>query len=149
MLGAEPGIAAGGFAAFALLMAVGRLTGDGLTGRLGSATLLRLSGLLATLGLSLALWATAPAPSIAGFGLVGLGLANVVPVLFRAGSRIPGVAPGMGIAAVATAGYCGFLGGPPLIGFAAEAITLTGALALVAALIGVIAARAPVASHAD
>lgn len=149
VLGTEAGVAAGGFAAFALLMAVGRLTGDRLTGQWGSVLLLRLSGLLATLGLILALWATAPALSIAGFGLVGLGLANVVPVLFRAGSRIPGVAPGMGIAAVATAGYCGFLGGPPLIGFAAEAITLTGALALVAALIGVIAARAPVARRAD
>jgi hypothetical protein len=81
--------------------------------------------------------------------LVGLGLANVVPVLFRASSRVPGVAPGVGIAAVATTGYCGFLGGPPLIGFAAEAITLTGALALVAASIGVIAVRATVARPAD
>ena len=108
VLGTEAGVAAGGFAAFALLMAVGRLTGDRLTGQWGSVLLLRLSGLLATLGLILALWATEPALSIVGFGLVGLGLANVVPVLFRAGSRIPGVAPGVGIAAVATTGYCGF-----------------------------------------
>lgn len=149
VLGTDAGLAAGGFAAFALLMAAGRLTGDQLTRQFGSVALLQLGGLLASLGLIFAIWATEPVLSIVGFGLVGLGLANVVPVLFRAGSRVPGVAPGVGIAAVATMGYCGFLGGPPLIGFAAEAITLTGALTLVAASISVIAARAAIARQTD
>jgi hypothetical protein len=42
------------------------------------------------------------------------------------------VAPGTGIAAMATAGYTGFLVGPPLIGSVAEVVTLRGALGALA-----------------
>ena len=43
-----------------------------------------------------------------GFGLVGLGLANAVPVFFSAGSEAGGVAPSVGVAMVATLNYAGF-----------------------------------------
>jgi hypothetical protein len=55
-------------------------------------------------------------------------VANLVPVFFGAAGRIPGQAPGTGIAAVATLGYTGFLVGPPLIGFVADLTSLTFAL---------------------
>jgi hypothetical protein len=65
---------------------------------------------------------------VLGFGLAGLGLANAVPILFSAGARLPGVAPGVGVAMVATMGYAGFLLGPPLIGVTAEVAGLRWAL---------------------
>jgi predicted MFS family arabinose efflux permease len=149
VVGTDAAMAAVGFAAFSMLMAVGRLLGDRLTHLLGSVSMLRFGSLLAAAGFALALVVADPLFSIVGFGLVGLGLANVVPVLFRAGAQVPGVAPGTGIAAVATLGYCGFLGGPPLIGFTAEVITLPGALALVALSLGLIAVLAKLAKTAD
>lgn len=71
---------------------------------------------------------------------MGVALANVAPIVFSAGGRLPDLAPGIGIAAVSTAGYCGFLAGPPLIGLVAEASGLPVALGLVAGTAGPMAA---------
>jgi hypothetical protein len=68
-----------------------------------------------------ALLAGHPAAAVIGFAGMGFGLANVGPIVFSAAGRLPELAPGIGIAAVSTAGYCGFLAGPPLIGLVAEA----------------------------
>ncbi len=138
-LGASPALAGAGFAAFSLAMAVGRFSGDHLAARLGPARLLRLSGGLAAVGLAAALLIGRPGAAIVGAGLVGLGLANSVPVLFGAAGRTPGLPAGAALAAVATTGYGGFLAGPPAIGIVAETIGLPAALGLVAlacALIG-------------
>ena len=138
-LGASPALAGAGFAAFSLAMAMGRFSGDHLTARLGPVRVLRLSGGLAAVGLAAALVVGRPESAIVGAGLVGLGLANSVPVLFGAAGRMPGIAPGTALAAVATTGYGGFLAGPPALGLVADAVGLPAALGLVAlacALIG-------------
>lgn len=127
-LGSDAGLAATGYAVFALLMAVGRLTGDWLALRLGPGLLVRCGGVLVTLGIALALLVASPYAAIAGFGLIGAGLSCIFPLILSAASRTPGIASGTAIAAMATAGYTGFLVGPPLIGTAAEALTLRGAL---------------------
>jgi hypothetical protein len=90
-----------------------------------------LSGGLAAVGLAAALIVGRPAAAIAGAGLVGLGLANSVPVLFGAAGRMPGLPAGVALAAVATTGYGGFLAGPAAIGLVADAIGLPAALGLV------------------
>ena len=131
-LGASPALAGAGFAAFSLAMAVGRFSGDHLAARLGPARLLALSGGLAAVGLAAALLIGRPGAAIVGAGLVGLGLANSVPVLFGAAGRMPGLPAGAALAAVATTGYGGFLAGPPAIGIVAETIGLPAALGLVA-----------------
>jgi fucose permease len=128
VLGAGPSLAAMGYGTFSAAMTIGRLTGDRFVRWAGERRALILSGLLAALGLALSLLAPDPLLAIPGFALAGLGLANMVPVLFSAGSHIPGVAPGVGVAMVATMGYAGGLIGPALIGFAAEATTLGAAL---------------------
>ena len=130
--GASQSVAAAGFAAFSLAMAGGRFAGDHVARRLGAACLLRLSGALAAGGLLLALIVKEPVIAIAGFGLVGLGVANLIPVIFSAAGRAYAVAPGHGLAAVATTGYVGFLAGPPAIGLAAEVVGLPAALGIVA-----------------
>lgn len=148
-LGADAAFAATAFAAFSVAMAAGRLSGDWLTSRLGAALLLRSGGALAALGLTATLLLGRPAIAIVGFGLVGLGLANVVPTVFSAAGRSRSVAPRVAIAAVASAGYAGLLAGPPLIGFAAQAFTLTRALIAVVVCCGLIALLAPMVRRSN
>jgi MFS family permease len=138
-LGATAATAASGFAAFSLAMALGRLTGDRLVARFGRATVLACGALIGAATLGAALLAAKPFAAVLGFVGMGLGLANVVPIVFGAAGRLPGLAPGIGIAAVSTAGYFGFVAGPPLIGFVAEAGSLGVALGLVAAVVGLMA----------
>jgi fucose permease len=143
-LGTSPALAGAGFAAFSLAMAVGRFSGDGVMRRFGPASLLRVPGALAAAGLATALVVGRPGAAIVGLGLVGLGLANAVPVLFRAAGRMPGLSAGTALAAVATTGYSGFLAGPPAIGLVADAVGLPVALGLVALACALIAGGAGV-----
>lgn len=138
-LGTTPAIAATGFGAFSLAMALGRLVGDRLARRVGAARLLRLSGTLAGGGLAISLLVGHPAVSLLGFGLVGFGVANLIPILFSAAGGTQSISPGTALAAVATTGYLGYLAGPPLIGLAAEAAGLPAALAIVSAACGLVA----------
>jgi MFS family permease len=125
------GLAATGFAAFSATMAAGRFAGDWLRGHFGAVAIVRGSAFLSATGLTAALLVPSPALAIAGFAVVGLGMANLVPIFFGAAGRIPGQSAGTGIAAVATLGYVGFLTGPPMIGFVAEASSLRLALGLI------------------
>jgi MFS family permease len=138
-LGSSPAVAATGFAVFSLLMAAGRLAGDGLALRLGAAWVVRAGGALVALGIGLAVASDVPPIAIVGFGLVGAGLACSFPLLLSAAARTPGVAASTAIAAIATSGYTGFLVGPPLIGTVAEALTLRVALGLLG-IVGVLVA---------
>jgi len=117
-----PAVAAAGYAVFSAAMLLGRLAGDRVVRALSRAGVVRVGGGLAAAGLGLAALASEPWLGIFGFGLVGLGLSNVVPAVFSAAGAI-GRPPAAGIAMAATAGYAGFLVGPPLIGTIA---TITG-----------------------
>ncbi len=130
-IGAGPAWAALGFAVYMTAMTGARFGGDRLVARFGPAALLRVGGLLVASGLGLALWSRTFGASLAGFGLAGLGLANAVPVLFRAAGRDRDAAGS--IALVSTVGYLGFLAGPPAIGLLSGAFGLPAALLAVAA----------------
>jgi MFS family permease len=147
-----PGLAATGFAAFSASMAAGRFAGDWMRGHVGAVALVRASAVLAAVGLAVALVAPAVALAILGFAAVGLGMSNLVPIFFGAAGKIPGQAPGTAIAAVATMGYTGFLAGPPVIGFVADATSLAVALGLIVLACVLIAAAAwtvaPAEQHA-
>ncbi len=130
-LATGPGFAAAGYAAFSLTMAAGRLVGDRLVQRLGPVTLVRSGGVLAALGLGLSLAIAQPAAALVGFACAGAGFSIVFPVALSAAGRARDTAPGPAIAAVSTAGYSGFLAGPPAIGFLAEAVGLGAALCVV------------------
>ncbi|MDF5729487.1 MAG: MFS transporter [Rhizonema sp. PD38] len=126
-----PGLATAGYAVFSMAMAVGRFIGDWLTQHLGPVWMIRLGGILAGTGLALSLLITQPVTALIGFACVGIGLASIVPIVLSAAGLTPGIAPGIALAAVTTAGYFGFLCGPPLIGFAADLIPLRGALGII------------------
>ncbi len=128
------GLAAAGYAAFSVVMAVGRGVGDPLTARLGPRTMVRLGGLVAALGLTLALVVNWIPIALLGFGLVGAGFSVVFPLTLSAAGRTSKQAAGSAIAAVATCGYVGFLVGPPVIGFVADVLSLRIALGFVVVL---------------
>ncbi|MGE4240036.1 MFS transporter [Ramlibacter sp.] len=141
-LAAPAAIASLGYASFSGAMALGRFGGDWARARVAPATLLRASGALGAVGMALALAVPHPGAALAGFALMGLGFANVVPLLFSAAGQVPGVAPAHGIAAVSAVGYFGMMAGPPLIGFIAEARSLTAGLLVVSVFAAVVAALA-------
>ncbi|MCB0564929.1 MAG: MFS transporter [Phaeodactylibacter sp.] len=134
ILEANPFVASLGYAGFSMAMAMGRFAGDGIKMRLGAARLVVIGSLLGAGGLALAILLPYPVTAVLGFTLVGFGFSSVVPVLFSAAAKTPGVAPGTGIAAVASSGVVGFLIGPPLIGGIAEHFGLGFGLGIVAAL---------------
>lgn len=144
-LGGGEGVAAFAFAAFATAMTLFRLAGDRLTALLGPTAMIRFGGAVAAGGLALALLVGEPGAAVAGFALVGVGLAGIIPILFRAAGSLPGLPPGHGIASLTTVGYTAFVAGPPVIGFAADATGLDSALWIVVALL---AAVVPLASTA-
>ena len=99
-------------------MATSRTLGDRLHSRLGPVTLARAGGVVAASGLSAALIAGSEPVALVGFAAMGAGLGVVVPLLFRAAGSAPGVSASVGVAAVSTIGWLGFLAGPPAIGLA-------------------------------
>ncbi len=131
VLGTSAGLAASGYAAFSLMMAIGRLTGDKFVANIGPVALTRVTSLIAALGLGSALLINHPIAAVLGFGFVGLGLSNLTPLLFSAAGRVPNMSSSTAIAAVATSGYFGFLAGPAIIGFVAQVFSLPIALGLV------------------
>lgn len=124
-------VAALGYASFSLAMALGRFAGDWVRARVAPVPLMVASGTLAAIGMALALLVPQADVALIGFALVGLGLSNVVPVLFSAASKVPGVSAAHGIAAVSSLGYLGMMAGPPLIGMVAEHTSLTAGLGCV------------------
>lgn len=140
--GAAAGASAAGYAAFSIAMVLGRVFGDGLVRRFGPRRMVFWGGALAFVGLGLAVAVPSPVPASIGFALVGIGAANIVPVVVSAAARL-GSSPSAGVAMVTTLGYAGFLGGPPLIGAIATAAGLRVGLAalLVAALLMVFGSR--------
>ncbi len=148
-LGAGTTTAAVAFAAFSLMMAVGRFSGDRLVARLGGDRVVRAGGALAATGLGLTLAIGQQYLAVIGFGLVGAGLSCVFPVVLSSAARTPDLPPSAAIAAVCTLGYLGFLIGPTAIGGLAELIGLPGALGLVVLLCALIAALGSRAPHAE
>jgi MFS family permease len=141
-LGTSQALGALAFAAFAVTMALARFAADPLRGRVGNVVLVRGGSLIAAAGLGIALLAHEPAAGIAGFALLGLGLAPVVPIAFSAAGDLDARATGRLVGRVATVGYVGSVAGPIMIGWLAEATSLRASLGLVVVLAVVIAVSA-------
>ncbi|WP_425719316.1 MFS transporter [Micromonospora sp. DT233] len=124
----SPGFAAYGFAAFSIMMTVGRLFGDRLARALGPVTLVRLGGALAASGLGVALLVNHPVAGVIGFGLLGAGLSSIAPQVYSAAGNQDPRRAGRALSTVVSIGYLGFLLGPILIGAAATVVGLPLAL---------------------
>ena len=140
-LGAASGLAAAGYAAFALAEACGRLAGSALLARLGQTRVLVYGGLVTFVGMIAAALSPVLPLALVGFALAGLGVANAFPTAM---ARVGILAGPHGVATASTLGYAGFLLGPPTIGFLATAMSLRVALTTVSllALLAIMLARA-------
>jgi len=142
------GLAAAGYASFSGAMVVGRLSGTWLLHRFGRTFVLAAGGLTAAAGMLVAALVPVLALAIAGFILIGLGLANIFPAAIGQAGALDGP---KGVATASTIGYFGLLAGPPTIGFLAErtglpaALTTVSLLAAIGALVAVLVHRAEAA----
>ncbi|WP_274369749.1 MFS transporter [Morganella morganii] len=128
-----------GFACFAVLMSLGRLTGDNIVAVLGRPRVVLWGALLAAGGLLLSVLSDNWLLALTGYGLIGLGCANVVPVMFSAIGRQTSMPQAVAVPAVTTLGYLGILAGPASVGLIAYRFTLPAALLAVVALLLLVA----------
>ena len=133
-----------GYAAFALTMTAGRLTGDAIVYRLGATRVIVFGGLTAATGLLLATLAPAWEAALMGYALVGAGCSNIVPVLYTAVGKQNVMPESIAVPAITTLGYAGILAGPALIGFIAHGSSLSIAFGLIALLLLAVAASGKV-----
>ncbi|MFG2073066.1 MFS transporter [Nonomuraea maritima] len=148
-----PALAPLAYTIFSAAMTIIRLLGDPIRARLGSVRTIGLAGALATAGYVLVLVSPLVGEPLrvacawTGWGLAGVGLATVIPVLFSAVGAAGGPV-GRALAMVTAFGYSGLLLGPAVLGYVAEswslpvALVIPGILAAVVALTGVPAVRA-------
>jgi MFS family permease len=131
------------YVAFAGAMAVMRFAGDSVRARVSERTMLLVGPAIAAVAMAIVLVAARPWVAMLGYALIGIGLATVVPILYNAATRIPGVSRAAAIASVSSIGYMGFMIGPPIVGSIAHATSLTVAMGtmVVAAMILMLGAR--------
>ncbi len=130
-----------GFATFLAAMTGGRWFGPALLDRFGRVVVTRWLALVAVVGLLVFVFSPSVPLAFAGTLLWGLGASLGFPVGMSAASDEPRAAAAR-VSVVASIGYCAFLGGPPLIGFLGNNITVLKALTVVAVLMAVAAAVA-------
>ncbi|WP_338474507.1 MFS transporter [Pseudomonas sp. MS646] len=138
--GVETAYAGLGYAAFALTMTVGRLTGDSVVRRLGPKRIIIYGGTLAATGFLLATLAPMWQAALLGYALVGAGCSNIVPVLYTAVGKQTLMPEAIAVPAITTIGYAGILAGPALIGFVAHGSSLSVAFGLIALALVAVAA---------
>jgi MFS family permease len=123
-----------GYVAFMSTMAGGRFIGDWLAVKLGVKRLVQLNGVLIAIGLLIAVLFPYLPTATLGFLLVGMGVSTVVPLVYGAAGKSKTMSAGVALAAVSSISFFGFLLGPPLIGFIAQAASLRWSFAIVAVL---------------
>ncbi len=122
--GMDPARAGVGYVAFALAMTVARLSGDRVVQAMGAMRTVVAGATVAFAGFAILVLAPTAAASLAGFVMVGVGCANIVPVMFSLAGRQRAMPESLAIPAVTTLGYAGVLVGPALLGFLAQATSL-------------------------
>ncbi|MBA1380597.1 MFS transporter [Pseudomonas brassicacearum] len=133
-----------GYAAFALTMTVGRLTGDSVVHRLGAKRVIIYGGSIAAAGFLMATVAPMWQAALLGYALVGAGCSNIVPVLYTAVGKQTLMPEAIAVPAITTIGYAGILAGPALIGFVAHGSSLGIAFGLIALSLVAVAASGKV-----
>lgn len=140
--GLDPSMGGLGYACFATTMTLGRLVGDAIVRRFGGVRVVAFGGVIAAMGMAVTLSFDSWVVSLIGYGLVGAGCSNIVPVLFTAVGSQESMPQRIAIPAVITMGYAGILMGPALIGMIAHFSTLSFALGCLIVLLLFVSAAA-------
>ncbi|MNF65402.1 Inner membrane protein YbjJ [compost metagenome] len=137
-----------GYSLFTLTMSVGRLTGDWASAKLGDKSLLQLGAAIGVVGFAMILTQDLGG-ALLGYMLIGAGVANIVPILFRAAINQEDIPSAQALSAVATVGYLGVLMGPAAIGFISHATSIKLAFSCLAALLGIVLLAASFATRSN
>jgi MFS family permease len=124
-------------------MTIGRALGDTIVHGLGAARVVTIGATIAVVGLAFTLVLPRVDVAMVGYAFAGIGIANIIPVVFSAGGRAIRGHPGVGVAMAATCGYAGFLLSPPIIGVIADALGIRVALVSLAVALLIVALAAP------
>jgi MFS family permease len=120
-----------GYTSFMIMMASGRFVADFLIVKIGRQRLLQISGVLISTGLFTSVIFPYLVPSTLAFMLVGVGVSSIVPTVYSTAGKQTRVPPGIALATVSSVSFLGFLMGPPLIGYIAEAFGLRYSFAVI------------------
>jgi len=134
--GAAPVVGPLTFAVFLAAMTAGRWFGPSLIDRRGRAFAVRVSAVVALVGLLLVVFGTLLPVAMFGAVLWGAGTALGFPVGMSAAADEPAMAAAR-VSVVASIAYTAFLAGPPLIGFLGDHVGVLRALTTVAGLLAV------------
>ncbi|MFD5630952.1 MFS transporter [Streptomyces sp. NPDC127072] len=124
-------LAACGYIALVGAQFIGRIIGDRLVDRFGQRAVARAGGLIAAVGMGLALAVPTVPGTILGFAAAGFGVATLVPAAMHEADELPGLKPGSGLAIVSWLMRLGFLLSPPVVGLVADATSLRTGLLVV------------------
>jgi len=123
--GIEEALSGIGYAAFSIAMAIMRLLGDKVVSKVDGKYIVIYGSLLSLTGYGLIIFSPWVASTLLGFILVGIGVANIVPIFFSEGGRLSEVPSSVAIPAITTMGYAGQLAGPAILGFVAQQTSLS------------------------
>lgn len=132
-LGYTAAMAGIGYACFSVAMSISRFFGDKVIQKITPVVMVQAGSILAAAGILSALFPLFPRAELLGFILIGLGAANIVPIIFSSTGKLSTISPGAALSIVTSMGYLGILLGPVIIGFVADATTLSLALSGLAA----------------
>ncbi|MDE5436856.1 MFS transporter [Elizabethkingia meningoseptica] len=113
-----------GYTSFVLMMTLGRFVGNRVIERYGKKTVLQSCGILMSSGLFLSVFFPELWVCIIAFMIIGLGGSLSVPSIYSTVGQVSKVAPSIALSFVSSISFLGFLIGPPLIGYIAEAFDL-------------------------
>ena len=140
---ASASLASLGYFAFSGTMIVVRLAADRIVQRVGAVRFAQVATAVAVLGFAVVLALPMPWAGIAGFAIIGIGVAGIVPIAWSSAARKQADAPGQAVAAVAACGYLGFLVEPVIVGALASGLGLRWALGSAVVLTAAIFVLAP------
>jgi MFS family permease len=138
--GVDASYAGLGYAAFALTMTIGRLSGDRIVQHFGNANIIVFGGICAAAGFVLATYVPSWQVALLGYALVGAGCSNIVPILFTSVGRQTAMPENVAVPAITTLGYAGILLGPAAIGLVAHVASLPAAFLILALMLIAVAA---------
>ena len=118
-------------AVFSGAMAAFRAVADKVLARIGRINLIRFEGLLASVGIAIAVLMPTGSLSLIGWLIAGLGVSSIVPQLFAYSATVGAKShSGRNMAKVFGFTYAVMLGGPALIGYLASVFDLRTALSI-------------------
>lgn len=120
-----------GYTSFMIMMACGRFIGDKFILKFGRKKVMQVSGIMISAGLFTSVFLPYLIPSTMAFMVVGLGVSTIVPTVYSVAGKNESVSPSEALTIVSSVSFLGFLMGPPIIGYIAEAFGLQFSFAFI------------------